>query len=89
LASSDGCGITLLRDESGSKLLLAIDYSRHDESEINLEREYTVTLNTDYSDATCLDGKKMRRLKNGNGMLDAITVTLRQHESALIKLIRR
>ena len=80
------CGITLLEDENGNELLLAIDYSRYDQSEIDLAREYTVRLNADYRDAVCLDGKPMRKLIAESGRLDGIVITLRQHESALIKL---
>jgi hypothetical protein len=89
IATADkNCGITLLSDEAGNDILLTIDYSRHDQSELDLEREYTVTFtNPVYRDAVCLDGKPMRKLINSNGKLDGIVVTLRQHESALIKLI--
>lgn len=88
LASADNlCGISVFKDENQNELLLAIDYSRHDQSELYLEREYTVTLNEDYKDAVCLDGKPIRKLTSSN-RLDAIVVRLRQHESALIKLVR-
>ncbi len=88
LATSDNkCGITLARDESGNELLLAIDYSRHDQSELNLEREYEITLNKDYTDCVCLDGKPVRKLISRTGRLDGVVVILRQHESAIIKLI--
>ncbi len=89
LAVSDGsCGITLFNDESGNELLLAIDYSRHDPSELERKREYKITLNLDYTDCVSLDGKPVRKLISEKGRLDGIVVTLRQHESALIKLIR-
>ena len=88
MATADkGCGITLTKDEHGSTLLLAIDYSRHDASEIDLPHEYTVMLHSDFKDAVCLDGKPIRRLISENGRLDGLTVTLRRHESALIRLI--
>ena len=83
------CGITLLRDESDNDILLTIDYSRHDQSEIDLQREYTVVFTEPvYTDAVCLDEKPIRRLIGDSGMLEGIVVKLRQHESALIKLIR-
>ena len=89
LATSDKeCGITLVRDESGNDILLAIDYSRYDQTELDLEREYTVTLNADYRDCVALDGKPIRKLISESGRLDGIVVSLRQHESALIKLTR-
>ena len=81
-----GLGITRIADVDGKDILLAIDYSRYDESEIDLEREYTVILKEDFADALSLDGKPIRRLASESGMLDAITVTLRQHESTLIEL---
>jgi hypothetical protein len=88
LATADNnCGITLCKDESGNELLLAIDYSRYDQTELELEREYTITLNADYRDCECLDGKPIRKLISESGRLDGIVVTLRQHESALIRLI--
>ena len=88
LATADcKCGITLFKDECGNDILLTIDYSRHDQSELNKEREYTVTLNADYTDCVCLDGKPIRKLVSDSGRLDGIVVTLRQHESALIKLV--
>ena len=80
------CGITLVTDEGGRDLLVAIDYSAHDQSKINEETEYTVTLSADYKDACSLDGKPIRKLISEEGRLDAVTVTLRQHESALIEL---
>ena len=87
LAKSDGCGITLFRDTEGRDMLLAIDYSRHDESEINRVNEYTVHLNsTSYTTAIAIDGKPLRRLISQEGILEGIVVGLRQHESALIQL---
>jgi hypothetical protein len=88
LATTDnGCGITLLCDESQNELLVAIDYSRHDQTELELEREYTVTFNKDYTDCIALDGKPIRKLISENGRLDGVVIKLRQHESALVKLI--
>ena len=81
------CGITLFRDKNGDDVLLAIDYSRYDQSELDLKREYTVILNRDYTDCTALDGKPVRKLISEDGRLDGVVVTLRQHESVLIKLI--
>jgi hypothetical protein len=87
LAKSDGCGITLFRDTEGRDMLLAIDYSRHDESEIDRVNEYTVHLNsTSYTTAIAIDGKPLRRLISSEGILEGIVVGLRQHESALIQL---
>jgi hypothetical protein len=83
-----GCGITHFTDGLGRDILLAIDYSRHDQSEIYLEHEHTVTLNADYTDAISLDGKQIRKLISDEGRLDGIVVSLRQHESALIELIK-
>jgi len=81
------CGITLFTDESGNEILLAVDYSRHDQSELAMVREYTVTLHGEYTDAVCLDGKPIRKLISASGRLDAVVVTLRQHESAMVRLI--
>jgi hypothetical protein len=87
LAKADGCGITLFRDTEGRDMLLAIDYSRHDESEIDRVNEYTVHLNsTSYTTAIAIDGKPLRRLISSEGILEGIVVGLRQHESALIQL---
>jgi len=80
-------GITLLRDEGEKDILLAIDYSRYDQSQIDRKREYTVTLNENYTDCECLDAKPIRKLISASGRLDGIVVRLRQHESALIKLV--
>ena len=89
IATADkNCGITLLYDEVGNDILLTIDYSRHDQSELNLEREYTVIFKDKrYSSAEALDKKPLRRLVGKDGKLDGVVVTLRQHESALVKLI--
>ena len=63
------------------------DYSRYDQSELELEREYTVTLNKDYTDCIPLDGKPIRKLVSENGRLDGVVIKLRQHESALVKFV--
>ena len=63
-----------------------VDYSEYDQTKIGEEREYTVVLNGSYTDAVSLDGKPMRKLLSENARLDAVAVTLRQHESALIHL---
>lgn len=86
-AEANRAGITLFEDEDGKDLLLAIDYSRHDPSEIQKEREYTVTLHGNYKNAVAVDGRPMRRLISESGRLDGITLTLRRHESALVWLI--
>ena len=89
LATADKeCGITLAADESGNEMLIAIDYSRYDGSEINKSRDYTVWFSEGYSDAQAIDNKPIRRLIREDGVLEGIVVSLRQHESALIKLIR-
>ena len=69
-------------------LILAIDYSEHDDAKIYMATEKTVYLNKKtYRDAQCLDGKPLRRLISKDGTLDGVVVTLRRHESALIRLI--
>lgn len=88
MTANAGCGITHFTDGLGRDILLAIDYSRHDQSEIYLEHEHAVTLNADYTDAISLDGKPIRKLISDDGRLDGIVVSLRQHESALIELIK-
>ena len=80
-------GVTLFEDESGNDMLFAVDYSRYDGSEMYREKEYAVTLNADYTDCESVDGKPIRKLISESGRLDAIVIRLRQHESALIKLI--
>ena len=85
-AQASGAGITLFEDEGGRDMLLAIDYSRHDPSKIDLPREYTVILKGNYKDAVCRSGLPMRRLLSESGRLDGIVITLRRHESALIEL---
>lgn len=85
--ADSGVGITHLSDSSGNDILVLIDYSNHDGSKIGVEHEYTVRLNCDYSSAEAIDNKPLRQLSS-DGRLDAIAVTLRQHESALIKLIK-
>ena len=87
LTSEEGLGITLFEDESGNDMLLCVDYSRYDQTEIMKEREYKVILNSDYRDCLCVDGKTVRKLVSDSGRLDGIVVKLRQHESALIKLV--
>ena len=88
IATAEECGITLLEDNDGNTLILAIDYSEHDDAKIYMATEKTVYLNKKtYRDARCLDGKPIRRLLSKDGTLDGIVVTLRRHESALIQLI--
>ena len=88
IAISDGAGITMLKDVSGNTILVAIDYSRHDQSELELERESVIRFNEgEYTDAESVTGIPMRKLISKSGRLDGIVITLRQHESAIIKLI--
>lgn len=87
LAWTDDCGITLFNTKSGDTMLLCIDYSRHDDSEMYLEKERTIWFTEGrFQDAQSVEGKPMRKLVSQNGSLDGIAVTLRQHESALIRL---
>ena len=88
LARTDDCGITLFETKNNEKILLNIDYSRHDDSEIDLDKERTVWFtDKQFKDAFSVDGKPMRKLISSDGTLDGIVVTLRAHESSLIKLI--
>ena len=88
IAISDGAGITMLKDTSDNTILLAIDYSRHDQSELSLARESVIKFNEgEYTDAESITGIPMRKLISGSGRLDGIVLTLRQHESAIVKLI--
>ena len=87
IAESRDCGITLFRTKAEETLLLATDYSRHDDLEVFTERERTVLFNEKcFRDAESIDGKPLRRLISPEGILEGIVVTLRQHESALIRL---
>ena len=88
IAISDGAGITMLKDVSGNTILVAIDYSRHDQSELELERESVIRFNEgEYTDAESVTGIPMRKLISKSGRLDGVVLTLRQHESAIVKLI--
>jgi hypothetical protein len=88
IAISDGAGITMLKDTSDNTILLAIDYSRHDQSELSLARESVIRFNEgEYTDAESVTGIPMRKLISKSGRLDGVVLTLRQHESAIIKLI--
>jgi hypothetical protein len=89
IAISDGAGITMLKDTSDNTILLAIDYSRHDQNEIYLERESVIRFNDgEYTDAESVTGIPMRKLISKSGRLDGVVLTLRQHESAIIKLVK-
>ena len=88
IAISNGAGITMLKDTSDNTILLAIDYSRHDQNEIYLERESVIRFNDgEYTDAESVTGIPMRKLISKSGRLDGVVLTLRQHESAIVKLI--
>ena len=85
VASSDGCGVTLLRDRNGDTLLLAVDYSDYDEPES--VREYTVTFDLGkIRDVEPLYGEKPVLLRK-DGRIQAAVLRLRQQECALAKLI--
>lgn len=86
-AEDEKCGITLFEDTNGNNLLLAIDYSEHDQKKLYEIREKKITFkNGGWSNAEAIDGKPMRRLIDENGNLDGIVISLRPHESALIRL---
>jgi hypothetical protein len=83
------CGVTLFEDEHGNSMLAVIDYSNYDTARQEIGEEKTIEINVgSYADAVCVDGKRMRRLIQ-NGTLCGVVVTLRPHESALIKLIKK
>ncbi len=87
IATSADCGITLLETKKGDTVLLCIDYSDHNDDKIDLAIERTVWFNTDvYRDAAAIDGKPLRRLISEDGVLKGVVVTLRRHESAMIRL---
>lgn len=88
IAISDGAGITMLKDTSDNTILLAIDYSNHDQKKLEFQRESVIRFNEgEYTDAESLTGIPMRKLISKSGRLDGVVITLKQHESAIIKLI--
>ena len=88
IAISDSAGITMLKDVSDNTILLAIDYSRHDQNELELQRESVIRFyDGEYTDAESVTGIPMRKLISESGRLDGVVLSLRQHESAIIKLI--
>lgn len=86
--TNDGkCGLTLFEDTNGNQLLLVIDYSEHDQTKLDVTAEKTVMLSGCHAhSAESVDGKTIRCLRNEHGELDGIAVSLRPHESVLIRL---
>lgn len=86
-ALSDGCGITLFRDEHGHTLLLAIDYSPYGQDGTHREYESTIMLNDpDVKEVSPIYGPAPSALRDGNGRVKGLWLKLRQQECALIKL---
>ena len=86
--TNDGkCGLTLFEDTNGNQLLLVIDYSEHDQTKLDVTAEKTVMLSGCHAhSAESVDGRTIRCLRNEHGELDGIAVSLRPHESVLIRL---
>jgi hypothetical protein len=83
------CGVTLFEDEKGDTLNTVIDYSNYEVIRQEIAEEKTIVINdSGYADAVCVDGKPLRRLIK-NGTLSGVVVSLRAHESAIIKLIKK
>ncbi len=81
------CGLTLFEDTNKNTMLLAIDYSNHDQAKQDIATEKTIMFKgCDYTNAVAVDGREIRCLRNENGILDGIAVALHPHESALIRL---
>lgn len=88
LAKADNCGITLFETQKGEKILLAIDYSDHNEAVMDVAEEKTIWFKTtQFKDAVSVDGKPLRKFISDAGILEGVALPLRNHESALIKLI--
>ena len=78
----------MLKDTADNTILLAIDYSNHDQNKLEFQRESVIRFNEgEYTDAESVNGIPMRKLISKSGRLDGVVLTLRQHESAIIKLI--
>lgn len=87
IAKGNG-GITLFEDENGNEMMLVIDYSNYDSSKLYQSNDVTVSFNEKrYKEAVSVDGKPLRKLIGEDGKLDGIVVSLRKHESALVKLV--
>lgn len=82
-------GITLFEDENGNDMLLVVDYSNYDSARQESVEEKYVQLNVNtYASAKCVDKKPLRQLQEA-GTLRGLTVGLKPHESALIRLIKK
>lgn len=88
MAESVNCGITFFEDTKNNKMLLVIDYSDYDQEKQEIATEKTVLLkDCSYTNAEAVDGREIRCLRSENGSLDGIAISLRPHESALIRLL--
>ena len=87
LANGQG-GITLFKDENGNDMLLAIDYTNYDTTKNEERNDITVWFNDrKFINACSVDNKPTRKLVGDDGKLDGVVISLRKHESALVKLV--
>ena len=88
-AVSDNCGITLLEDEHGNTLLLAVDYSDYDAKDLSSGKLSRISLHLDdVVGVGVIHGEKAAVCQN-DGIVREIGVTLRGHECALLRLMRK
>lgn len=85
-------GLTLIRDERGRDILLAIDYSDHSQEEV----ESRVTETVVYFKDSCWknirfcedEGKDQASPLIENGVLRGVHLKLHMHQSCMIELVK-
>ena len=87
-AESDGCGITLFRDERGDLMLLAIDYSDYNQKDSeSIRTKSNIVLNIPgITGAKSVNGVPVNCLRGKDGNCEGLQVTLRIHEAGIILL---